>query len=275
MVTKKIQKSGNSYFVYLPLKWVKSIGSNEVELSISKTGTLEIFPVGAKQIASLKKEIVLDTKDTDLIIRAIASLYVDGYDEFTIRFKSKLEKDIYSKLIRELISRGLSQYLVDSSEEYFYFKIPFGFLSPIDLGKLLLNKILKAIISIENNQKDLAADYRKEYITATLRFQRLYNSVLQKPFILKDLKMSSVELLNLLFVLYFSKEIGEIIINEKINKQDILISKKLIELLLTFLNNRDFEKIKEISKIKRKVKHKTLFVFFKIIERTLLNWKLL
>ncbi|MCD6575795.1 MAG: hypothetical protein J7K73_01390 [Nanoarchaeota archaeon] len=274
MVIKKLQKSGNAYFIYLPVDWARKIKGKEVNLDITSTGIIKISPLKSEDLPLLKKDIVVDSHDLDFIIRHIASLYINGYDEFTVGFKIPLSKKELSKLNNHLVDRGLSQFAVDITSEFVSFKIPPGFLKPLDLGTILLKRVLKLLMAVEQGEVSLANNYRKEYISTMLTFQRMYNSFLQKPHQFIESQLSSLEMLDLLFVLYAAKEIGDWVLQKKALK-DIKIIKQILEVLLTFMSNKDFGNVAKLSNLKNKLSDKTLFLFVKIIERTLLNWRLL
>ena len=275
MVTKKLQKSGNAYSIYVPIDWAKKLKGKEVKLEINSIGNLEISPVGAERKLFLKKEITLRSKDIDFIVRNVASLYIDGYDEFKIIFANRLSKNIFNKLYNLLVERGLSQYVADSSDDFILFKIPSGFLPPVDLADILMKKVLKMLMSIEQGELETAKNYRKEYISTMLDFQRLYNSALQKPYLVKEFNTSLVDLLNMLFIIYSVKEVGDWIINKRVGKKDISIVKEMIRNLLIMLSKKNFANVEKISSLKGRLSDKTLFVWIKIIERTLLNWSLI
>ena len=276
MVIKKLQKSGNAYSVYLPIEWARNFKDKKVNLEITPAGTVEISPVGAKDIAPLKKSISIKSKNIDFIIRHIASLYIDGYDEFTLNFEKPFHKKTMSRINSALIKRGISQYVVDFTQDYISFKIPPGFLSPMDLGSIMLKRVLKLLISIELGEKDAANNYRKEYLSTMLVFQRLYNTMLRKPHILREFNINSIDVLNLLFILYSAKEIGDWILQDKgMDENDIKIAKQVVEILLQFLKNKNFKQVQKISELKERLSDKMLFLQVKIIERTLLNWSLI
>ncbi len=275
MVIKKLQKSGNSYSVYLPVDWARKINGKEVKLEVTPLGILEISPVGLEKEVSLKKDLVVKSLDVDFVIRNVAALYVDGYDEFRILFEKGLENKTRSKLNKELINRGLSQYIIDFDEREISFKIPPGFLPPEDLWELILQRVKKAILSIEYGEHSDAKEYRREYIFNMLIFQRMYTSLLRKPFLISGFKFSSSEVFDMLQILYSAKEMADWIVKEKVDVNDIKQSVNVMDMLMKFIKKKDFGLAQEISAVKKKIEDKVLFLQVKIIERTLLNWSLL
>ncbi|MFA5303282.1 MAG: hypothetical protein WC393_01970 [Candidatus Nanoarchaeia archaeon] len=146
MATHKLQKSGRSFYVYVPTKWVNDNclkKGNELNVAINSEGVLIKNIKNKKNIKKISLKI--KTSNPKVISNAIMNLFVIGYDEFELILDKKIEKNDYKKLKEFIVLFGLN--IVD-----------------------LTDKIIKLYTNVEIN--DLKR-YVKEYLYKSLNVSRM------------------------------------------------------------------------------------------------------
>lgn len=109
MAQKRLQKSGENYFLYLPRQWIKAnklTNKDSVDVISDEQMNLIIKPLKGKD-EKLIGELNLKNDGIDLILRALISAYLSGYNEFKINLTNKLSNEMILKLRSECDYRGL------------------------------------------------------------------------------------------------------------------------------------------------------------------------
>lgn len=95
MDTRKIQKSGTTYYLYLPASWCREHDistESVVHLDRTSKGDLVIQPKKTEHsLSSLKLE--LSDRNPEVINRIIIAAYINPVKEFTIRLKEAISPD--------------------------------------------------------------------------------------------------------------------------------------------------------------------------------------
>lgn len=270
MVRKKIQKSGNSRFVYLPIDWVKKLEGNEINLEVNERGNVVISPTRKGEETKLRKEVTLEKRDIDFIVRVVAALYVGGYDECEINFEKNLGKNVQNEL-RETISKRLDVEIAELNESSMLIKISPGFLEADDLAQIIVKKVLNEIRAITEEDMESAERLQKEHVKSVLTFQRLVNSVLQKPYLLEDMERKPIELLNILFILYSAKEIGNYVIESEVDSSDLETLIEIFELSWKMIQESSFDSVSRINSLRKEIEKDPIEIWVRVIERKFHN----
>jgi len=110
MITRKLNRVRNSYYVYLPLEWCERFGLTETEnpeVKISETtaGTLEILPPQTEKAPTAPVRFVMDERGAGSIQSLLVGAYIVGVNSFEISFAEPIDmaaREETSQLVRRL-----------------------------------------------------------------------------------------------------------------------------------------------------------------------------
>ena len=269
MVIKKIQKAGHAKFVYLPIEWTRKVG-NEIDVSENESGQLILHPPEYSKKVLLKKEVNIKKADINLIRRIAASLYINGYDEFTITLQEPLTQQNLKKLRKLFFEIGMDKEIMEFEPDKLRFKTVVSVFNVFDMVYSSAGKLLDLIRSIEQNEKEIAKQYSAIIEYNDLLILKSFNTILKKPMMLSGFEITANAFFNLVHISYSFKHLSNIFMESKKieNTQEI---KKVIEIMQKLIKNPKIEEIEKISEIIKKVDNKKIYQEFKIIERKFLN----
>ncbi|MBI5389066.1 phosphate uptake regulator PhoU [Candidatus Woesearchaeota archaeon] len=160
MEIRKVQKTGDMLYLYLPTSWCRSskiTGNSKVSLNIAKDGGLHVSPkIGEPKPIHLK--LKLNDDDKHIINKLVIACYVNPLDSFEI----DLEKEIDStKLLEQKKLIGLE--LVEIEKNKISCHSPYSPPGSESLLKIMMQKVKNILLIMQKNySKELIDRYEEE-----------------------------------------------------------------------------------------------------------------
>ena len=279
MESRKIQKSGTTFYVYLPALWCR-----EQNITTNSVVFLKQNPRGDLIIEKTKQEddqlsLSFELKDTnhEVINKFIVASYINPVKKFEIKFNEKLNpKQI---LEHKKILSGLE--LLDFEEDKVYCQTTLSLGDPDILLFTMIRKINSMASFIKKGTTfELIERYEMEIDKCNLLVNKsIISSLMHK----KDSKLRHVELFYIGHISKMLEQIADTLINIKKSNpvlDDILKQMKNLEIVLENLNEKSVSSyIKSISRLENvKVKDSKTFYQKRVysvlghIGETLADW---
>ncbi|MBT4351902.1 hypothetical protein HOD20_05205 [archaeon] len=279
MESRKIQKSGTTFYVYLPALWCR-----EQNITTNSVVFLKQNPRGDLIIEKKKQEddqlsLSFELKDTnhEVINKFIVASYINPVKKFEIKFNEKLNpKQI---LEHKKILSGLE--LLDFEEDKVYCQTTLSLGDPDILLFTMIRKINSMASFIKKGTTfELIERYEMEIDKCNLLVNKsIISSLMHK----KDSKLRHVELFYIGHISKMLEQIADTLINIKKSNpvlDDILKQMKNLEIVLENLNEKSVSSyIKSISRLENvKVKDSKTFYQKRVysvlghIGETLADW---
>ncbi len=160
MEIRKVQKTGDMHYVYLPTAWCKKHGirsTSTVSIEENSAGALLVHPRNAKKELRPVR-ITIDDDDQDIINKLIMACYINPLDSFRINLKKELDvaKLLHQKNIISLES-------VEIDKKVIYSDSAFLVTAPELLLKTMVKKIKNLVVMMASTYNaDLIVRYEEE-----------------------------------------------------------------------------------------------------------------
>ena len=279
METRRIQRSGTTYYLYLPASWCrehKITTDSTVFLDRSSTGNLEVKPKkDDTTLSSLKLE--LTDSNHDVINKMLIATYINPVKEFGINLTEKLTPD--QILGHKSLLGGLE--LIDFEESSITCQTALALSDPDILLDAMIKKLLRITKLMQQDSKhELINKYEEEIDKTNLL---IHKSIISSLMYRKESKLRHIDLFYIGLISRSIEQIADLLIAIENDKPII----KTVERMITSLSNA-LEKItmenaisfvKEIGKLEKvqvknleTYKKKKIYSVFDKIAETLCDW---
>lgn len=236
MTVHKLQKSGRSFFIYLPNQWIEEntlLQGNDLNVNLNKDSII-VTPLKSSQKIR-KTSLNINIDNPDILAKTVTNLFVAGYDEFELNLNKELTKSSLEKL-KELVNKlGLNMVDISSRQVKFYVN-----LSIDDLKRFTRDYIYKALNLMRMiNEGGKLVD---ELITSFF----YYRFITQRSIIKQNkLTPTEIQLYNTIAI-----NLGRFLIHlKKLNDHEFLNKiKNIFEKILSVYDKPDFMKLVELRK---------------------------
>ncbi|MCM2325754.1 MAG: hypothetical protein NDI94_04770 [Candidatus Woesearchaeota archaeon] len=278
MESRKIQKSGTTYYLYLPASWCREhkITTNSVVyLDKSSKGDLVVEP---KKTETNLSSLTIDLEDTspEVINKMIIASYINPVKEFKISLKDGLSPD--QILEHKTLLGGLE--LVDFDEKTITCQTALALSDPDVLLQGMIKKIMNIISLMKrDNSHDLIARYEQEVDKTNLLIQK---SIISSLMYRKESKLRHVELYYIGMISRSLESIADILITMKDPKL-VSTTEKMMVILQTCFEYMSQDNVVKLIKSVEKLsnvevknletyKEKRVYQHFGHIGETLTDW---
>jgi len=218
MESRKIQKSGTTYYLYLPASWCREHNINTdsvVFLDKSSKGDLQIKPKKTeKNLSSLKIE--LDDNSTEVINKIIIASYINPVKEFQITLKEPISPD--QILAHKQLLGGLE--LVDFDENFIVCHTSLALSDPDTLLKAMITKILSITKLMKKDiTHELINKYEQEIDKSNLL---IHKAIIASLMYRRESKLKHIELFYLGLISRHLEQLTDILIT--LDNDKVLIS---------------------------------------------------
>lgn len=279
MDSRKIQRSGTTYYLYLPASWCrehKITTDSTVYLEKSSKGDLLVKPKKSESSLSCLK-IELPDNNPEVINKMIIASYINPVKEFEIKIKENINPDQILK--HKQLLGGLE--LVDFEENAINCQTSLALSDPDMLLKSMIKKILSIIKLIQNDSShELINRYEEEVDKTNLLIQK---SIITSLMYRRESRLRHIDLFyigNLSRVLERLSDILITLTNSQklVNTIENMLSSFLV--LLDNLNQSDVIRFiknlekqdKVIVKDLKTYKEKRVYSMFGHVAETLCDW---
>jgi len=246
---RKIQKIGNSYYIALPVNWIREYKlkkGSEVRLEMRINGELSILPMD--QDIDEEKEITIDY-EKNTIEKKILSYYLFGYNIIKISKVSGFSQEDREEIIKiirklsglEIVDERIDlitlQNLIDETSIHPY-KLLFR------MSAITSTMYEDAIRSAYEGEKILNAIFERDEEVDRLYFLmvRQLRSLILRPALLNKLGLTLIDCLDLRIAAHFIEKIGD-------------EASRLAKELSTLGNKVDPELLKHLQEVTFKLKN--------------------
>jgi phosphate uptake regulator len=234
METRKIQRSGTTYYIYLPASWCrehKITTNSTVHLEKSSKGNLLIEPKKTEaNLSSLKFE--LNETSPEVINKMIIASYINPVKEFDIKLKQKLSSD--QILGHKELLGGLE--LVDFAEESISCHASLALSDPDALLKIMIKRIQNITgLLKESPEHELIKRYEEEVDKSNIM---VFKSIISILMYRKESKLKHVELFYIGLISRSLEQISDIVITLGKDRETINTVEKMMSALLNVLENK-------------------------------------
>jgi hypothetical protein len=241
---RKLQRSGELYFVSLPTPWIKNNNLKKgAELDVqTNDNVITIKPLSSSSKNYKKTSLKIKKAGSEAIKNIIMSLFVAGYDEFKLSFSEELSNEQFLKIKKIITSLGLGIINLNKKEVKIDVNIEIS-----DVKKFVHNLIYQSInfcrMTIEKENTDLLKEqftyfYNQRYILVRTiyRYQQGLTNLEIKPYEAN-------------FYHNIGRHITHLIIHMSYLKDKKYLDNllKILEKFLTEYDNPNLEKLTELN----------------------------
>lgn len=142
MAVQKVQKSGKSYYLYLPQKWIDdNLLTKGSEVNVDPFLNNIVVSVSSTNKNSVRKiSLMINTLEPEIITDMISHLFVAGYDEFELKFQSELNEETVKLIKNTIKDLGLNMMDLTQRSVKLYMSM-----SVNDIRKFARDSIYKAL----------------------------------------------------------------------------------------------------------------------------------
>lgn len=201
METRKVQRSGNTFYLYLPAAWCKSNSiSNDTLLTLDTSSEGNLMVSAAPQ-ASAEKQLALSLSDGErkLDSRVVNMFIVASYLNPVRSFKIKLNKPISSLEILDQKRLLSSIELVEFGEDHISCESTISVEDPDIILKTMIRKMSNMIRVMQSNEaKELVHRYEEEIDRSNTLVQKsaISSLMFKRPSKLKHVELFYTALLS-------------------------------------------------------------------------------
>lgn len=205
MITRKLNKVRNSFYVYLPRNWCdenKLTKHTEVQIERTLDGTLRIIPPSLKSSRTEPLKLVLTKEQTSDIVNLLVGSYIVGTNELELKFEDGLDmatRGEISKWIRRLPGfeildeHSKSFILSDTSEKQVITPI---LRRQFATTKYMLNGLLNMMESGDTKDHSRIIDRDEDVDRHRYFVERLCHIVLRDPSYARRISLTSPDALS-------------------------------------------------------------------------------
>jgi phosphate uptake regulator len=234
METRKIQRSGTTYYLYLPASWCrehKITTNSTVYLEKSSKGNLVVEPKKTEaSLSSLKFE--LEESSPEVINKMILASYINPVKDFEITLKQRLSPD--QILGHKELLGGLE--MLDFAEDSINCQTSLALSDPDMLLRLMIKKIINITgLLKEDPSHDLIRRYEEEVDKSNIM---VFKSIISILMYRKESKLKHVELFYIGLISRSLEQISDIVITLGKDRETINSVEKMMASLLKVLENK-------------------------------------
>ncbi|AJF61877.1 TPA: hypothetical protein HA239_02230 [Candidatus Woesearchaeota archaeon] len=279
MDSRKIQRSGTTYYLYLPASWCrehKITTDSIVYLDKSSRGDLVVKPKKSESnLSSLSIELADSTPE--VINKMIIASYINPVKEFTISLKDSISAD--QILQHKQLLGGLE--LVDFEESQITCRTSLALSDPDSLLRGVIKKVLSiAKLMKKDSGHELIKRYEEEVDKSNLL---IHKAIITTLMYRHESKLRHIDLFYIGRLSRLAEQIADILISLGDNKKLVDTIERMSEMLLFTLDNLKQQNvirfIKEAEKLDRvevksleTYKEKRIYSLFAHIAEVLCNW---
>jgi phosphate uptake regulator len=235
METRKVQKSGSTFYLYLPANWCKSNGiKNDTQLSLETSSDGKLI-VSSKQENENEKELSLRiSEDNGKIDSRVVNMFiVASYLNPIKSFKIKLGKPLSSLDILDQKRLMSNIELVEFGEDRISCESTISVDDPDILLKIMIRKMVNMTRVIQTNEAKELVDHYEEEIDRS-------NTLIQKAAIssLMFKRSSKLRHIELFYIAILSKNLeglADQLFSSTGNRNSKKIAKEVQNILLNIL----------------------------------------
>lgn len=194
MEIRKVQKTGDMHYVYLPTNWCKKhriISQAKLSIDENSSGALILYPHETEE-KSKTLELSLDEEDQDIINKLIMACYINPLSSFRICLKKEMD---VSKLLNQKNIMGLESVEIDKKVISSDSAVTLS--DPDLLLKTMVKKVKNLVIMMNNNYNQELIDRYEEEIDR--------NKILIEKSIIGYMTLSSPPKLKMIDLYYISQ----------------------------------------------------------------------
>ena len=244
METRKVQRSGNTYYLYLPAAWCKSAGigpDTQLTLDTSSKGNLI---VSSAPMASEEKQLSLSLSENNgkLDSRVVNMFIVASYLNPVRSFRIKLNKPISSLEILDQKRLLSSIELVEFGEDHISCESSISVEDPDVILKTMIRKITNMIRVMQSNEaRELVQRYEEEIDRSNTLIQKAVISTLMFK------RSSKLKHIELFYIAMLSKGLeglaDQLILPANTNQRKLVVAsvQNLLSSLLKCLDAQSYQ----------------------------------
>ncbi|MEK6916342.1 MAG: hypothetical protein AABW92_01230 [Nanoarchaeota archaeon] len=279
MDSRKIQRSGTTYYLYLPASWCrehKITTDSVVYLDKSSRGDLMVMPKKSEtNLSSLNLELIENSPE--VINKMIIASYINPVKEFKISLKENISAD--QILQHKLLLGGLE--LVDFEESLITCRTSLALSDPDSLLKGVIKKVLSiARLMKEDKKHELIKKYEEEVDKSNLL---IHKAIITTLMYRQESKLRHIDLFYIGGLSRLIEQIADILITLGDNNKLIDIVEKMSVSLLSILDDLKQQNvvnfITEVEKLDRvevknleTYKEKRIYSLLAHMGEVLCNW---
>ncbi len=160
MEERKVQKTGDMHYVYLPTNWCKKhkiTSDSKLSIEENSTGALVLYPRHTKK-EEKTLELSIDEEDQDIINKLIMACYINPLSSFKIRLSKDMDvsKLLIQKNIMSIESVEIDKKVISSDSSI-------SLSDPDLLLKTLVKKVKNLVVMMNSNyNEELMKRYEEE-----------------------------------------------------------------------------------------------------------------
>ncbi|MBN2368495.1 hypothetical protein JXC34_05745 [Candidatus Woesearchaeota archaeon] len=244
MDSRKIQRSGNTYYLYLPASWCrehKITTDSVVFLEKSSSGNLVVKPKKTKtSLTSLKLE--LDDSNPELINKMITASYINPVKEFHIDLKKPLSPD--QILDHKKLLGGLE--LVEFEEKEISCHTSIALSDPDILLQAMIRKILSIAKLMKQDPKhELVRKYEEEIDKSNML---IHKSIITTLMYRRESGIKHINLFYIGMISRITEQIADLLITTGEDKHLINKIENMMEMLSAILEKLTQDNVTEFVK---------------------------
>jgi len=249
IITKNVQKSGKSAFVYLPTEWCKEHGlfdGGSIHIERKPTGELVLH---ASMPKSKSPERTLRLKEIPHILldKVIASAYLTGLNSFIISGQD-LGKKVDMLNIKHVLP-GMELMSIDSNSVEFNCTIKLENLKEVQQS--MMKKVINQVRLVSHENRKLTEQLEDDVDRNYFLLERAMRTALIDPCYRKELGLTTVKCLYLVHCTRMWERISDMLKHIKIKDESII--SKIEEVLTSLYFAVNDSSIKEIEKTMMKL----------------------
>ncbi len=251
MKSRKIQRSGTTYYLYLPASWCREheISTDSiVHLEHSSKGNLIIKPKKSEaSLTSLK--INLSDNNPEVINKTIIASYINPVKEFHISLEEPIKPD--QVLQHKKLLGGLE--LVDFEESLISCQTSLALSDPDILLKAMIRKILNIVKLMKKDRKhELIDKYEEEIDKSNLL---IHKSITTSMMYRRESNLRHIDSFYIGMMSRSLEQLTDVLITIKDNKKLIITIEKMMNSLLNLLENLNqdgvIKFVKQVDKLEK------------------------
>lgn len=224
MEIRKVQKTGDMHYIYLPTNWCKKHSINsQAKLSIDEnsSGALILYP-HETQYKPRQLELSLDEDDQDVINKLIMACYINPLSSFKIHLKKDMDvsKLLNQKNIMSLESVEIDKKVISSDSTV-------SLTDPDLLLKTMVKKVKNLVVMMNNNyNEELIRRYEEEIDR---------NKILIEKSIIGYMTLSSpakLKMIDLFYISQITRDLERMVDHLiRLKKEDINYTKQVEDII--------------------------------------------
>ncbi|MGM5482359.1 MAG: PhoU domain-containing protein [Nanobdellota archaeon] len=257
MEIRKVQKTGDMHYIYLPTNWCKKHNINskaKLSLDENSSGALLLYPHETKE-KERKLELKIDEEDQDVINKLIMACYINPLSSFKIHLKKEMD---VSKLLNQKNIMGLESVEIDKKAISSDSTVSLS--DPDLLLKTMVKKVKNLVLMMDSNyNEELIRRYEEEIDR---------NKILIEKSIIGYMTLSSpakLKMIDLFYISQITRDLERMVDHLiKLKKEDLGFIKQVGEVIQKL--KEDIEAV-DIKKKEDKLEYNDSILFLKKVKK--------